>query len=184
MSQQGNTSLLLLGSLGLGAGLMYLLDPERGQQRRRQGLATAALYRDRAEEALEHVTRGLSRRTSGAGRQARHLINEAQRQLRQAPWSAAPARTPARQTSLLPTLSWLGGVVLGAGLMYLFDPLGGPQRRQVGLRKAQSYWKKTNVALDKTTREPGRHARERLSDGQKRQAQTDTSSPRSTSASA
>jgi hypothetical protein len=130
------------------------------------------------------VTRGLSRRTSGAGRQARHLLHEAQRQLRQTPWSAAPVRTPARQTSLLPMLSWLGGVVLGAGLMYLFDPLGGGQRRQVGLRKARSYWKRTNAVLDKTTRELGRHARERLSEGQKRQEQTGASRPQTTRASA
>jgi hypothetical protein len=173
MNHQGNRSLFLLGSLGLGAGLMYLLDPERGEQRRRQGLAKAAFYRDRADAALEQVTRGLSQRTSGVSRQARGLINEAQRQLRRASWSEEPFSAPARQPAFSPMLSWLGGVALGAGLMYLFDPLGGRQRRQVGLGRARSYWKKTNAALDKTTRELGRHTWQRLSEGQKRN-QTET----------
>lgn len=55
----------LLGSIGIGAGLMYILDPDRGERRR-------ALIRDKAvkavnvtETALGKATRDLSNRTTG-----------------------------------------------------------------------------------------------------------------------
>jgi hypothetical protein len=40
-----NKALLLVGSLGLGAGLMYMLDPEKGSRRRELTRVQAEMYR-------------------------------------------------------------------------------------------------------------------------------------------
>ena len=56
---------LLLGGAGLGAGLMYLLDPDYGRRRRavlRDGLASAAV---RATRRVNLAARDLGHRASG-----------------------------------------------------------------------------------------------------------------------
>lgn len=62
--------LTLLGGLGLGAGLMYLLDPERGRRRRAaaRGKATHALGAGRS--ALGRTSRDLAHRSRGLAAEA------------------------------------------------------------------------------------------------------------------
>jgi hypothetical protein len=176
MGQGISKGALLLGGLGFGAGLMYLLDPDRGRQRRARGWNRAMLYRDLADEALEsashdlnHRARGLShdlgRRTQRLGQQAHGLMTEARQRLSRAsaPIKTFRARPHQRDASL--ALLILSGLALGAGLMYLFDPLVGNQRRQIGRNKARSYWQKTGKALDTTRRALGERAHELGSEG-------------------
>ena len=66
--------LLLLGGIGLGAGLMYMLDPDKG--RRRRALVRDQLTRasNRASKALGRTSRDLSNRAQGAVAKARKRL--------------------------------------------------------------------------------------------------------------
>jgi hypothetical protein len=69
-----NRGLSVLGTIGLGAGLMFFLDPQRGRRRR-------SLVRDKvmhtfreAEDVLGKSVRDLNNRTTGLVAEARHLL--------------------------------------------------------------------------------------------------------------
>lgn len=68
--------LTLLGGLGLGAGLMYLLDPDGGRRRR-------ALARDKAVHGLKVSGRALRKTSVDVGNRTRGLVAEAGSRLRQ-----------------------------------------------------------------------------------------------------
>ena len=72
----------LLGSMGVGAGLMFLLDPDRGRRRR-------ALVRDKATAMNRRLAESTSAALEDAGNRARGVVAEA-RQL----WSAEPVADP------------------------------------------------------------------------------------------
>ncbi len=66
--------LLLLGGIGLGAGLMYMLDPDKGRRRRalvRDQLTSAS---NRASKALGRTSRDLSNRAQGVVAEARKRL--------------------------------------------------------------------------------------------------------------
>lgn len=65
----------LLAGLGLGAGLMYLLDPERGDRRR-------ALIRDQATHYRTHGVDTVSKRSRHLRNRAAGLLAEARRRTR------------------------------------------------------------------------------------------------------
>ncbi len=74
MNDDMNKGLLLIGGMGLGAGLMYLFDPDRGNRRR-------ALIRDQVISALSQTddvigktSRDLSNRAYGLMAEARSLL--------------------------------------------------------------------------------------------------------------
>lgn len=60
----------LLGGLGIGAGLMYLLDPERGGRRRTTARAKAAHLVGAGGSALGRATRDLAHRSRGLAAEA------------------------------------------------------------------------------------------------------------------
>lgn len=62
--------LTLLGGVGLGAGLMYLLDPDGGRRRR-------ALARDKAVHGLKVSGKALRRTSADLGNRTRGLVAEA-----------------------------------------------------------------------------------------------------------
>jgi hypothetical protein len=112
-------TLWLLGGLGLGAGLMYLMDPEKGAERR-------------------DVVRG---QMSEYGRQTGHFFDDTRRTLgQQAQTVLATTRVPFRRqpglgerllTQVEPRglplgLCLLGGVGLGAGLVACWNPREAP----------------------------------------------------------
>src|SRR5437763_8489304 len=67
--------LSLLGGIGLGAGLMYFLDPQQG--RRRRGLVRDQLTSllSRADDAACCVGRDLAHRARGVAAEARSLVS-------------------------------------------------------------------------------------------------------------
>jgi len=72
------SKLAVLGAAGLGAAVMYLLDPDRGRRRR-------ALARDQARRLVRESTERLGARARDAANRARGVVAEAQGLFRAAP---------------------------------------------------------------------------------------------------
>jgi hypothetical protein len=68
--------LLLIGGLSLGAGLMYMLAPERGERRRALARAQVEAYRRRTNALPGHTRRMVDRTTGILGRQMRGLLTQ------------------------------------------------------------------------------------------------------------
>ena len=148
-----NKTALLIGGLGLGAGLIYMLDPERGERRRAMARAQLERYRRQTDDLWDHTTRNL-------GRQARELLARAplaRRYRRPGPGELLLAR--AEQLGLLKGLLMLGCTGLGAGMMYVLDPRLGRSRRALVRDKAQAYWRRMGKGISRTLRD----ARQRTS---------------------
>lgn len=60
----------VLGGIGLGAGLMYLLDPDRGNRRR-------ALIRDKVVKLNRQTQEAVGGRVKDMGNRARGMLHEA-----------------------------------------------------------------------------------------------------------
>src|SRR5262245_25900730 len=71
-----NTAWSLLGGFGLGAGLMYLFDPQQGRRRRALVRDKAARAARRAEEGLGKLRRDLANRAVGLAAEAKGLLGE------------------------------------------------------------------------------------------------------------
>ncbi|HXE91680.1 MAG TPA: hypothetical protein VNK82_12045 [Terriglobales bacterium] len=69
-----SNSLMFLFGFGIGAGVMFLLDPERGRHRR-------AVLREKAVETLEEIETKAAETASGVVKRARGLAVEARRAL-------------------------------------------------------------------------------------------------------
>jgi len=142
-----NKTALLIGGLGLGAGLIYILDPERGERRRAMALAQLERYRRHTDDLWDHTTRSL-------GRQARELFTRAplaRRYRRRGPGELLLAR--AEQLGILKSMLMLGCTGLGVGMMYVLDPRLGRRRRALVRDKAQAYWRRTGNFISQTARD-------------------------------
>src|SRR6185503_15553227 len=134
--------LALLGGAGLGAGLLYLLDPEKGQQRRR-GIArgasnlghslsegagslasSAADYAGSAWSSLRGAAGSAGDYASDAGDYLGDKYNRARAMFNRD--MVVESRSHHRTEM---TICSLGSMVLGATLMYLLDPVMGRSRR-------------------------------------------------------
>ena len=122
-------TLWLLGGLGLGAGLMYLLDPEKGVGRR-----------DRVREYMEDYGRQTgallddTRRT--LGRQAQAVFATRSMPFRRQRGFGERLRTQTEALGLPVGLGLIGCVALGVGLGYVLEP----QRRAQLYQQARTYW--------------------------------------------
>ena len=111
----------LLGGLGLGAGLMYLLDAEKRTGRREGGRGDVGDAEPTGQTDLVMPGRPV-RGQPGRGTRL--------------PTQVAPRGMP---TGVV----LVGGVGLGAGLVALLEPHGGPQRRAWLREQVRTYWHPT-----------------------------------------
>jgi BON domain len=167
------TALLLVSSLGLGAGLMYLLDPEKGSSRRELMRGQAKTYRrwtdgllDQTSRILGQQRRGLSRQTRTLNRQVqalgehrRDLLGRVRLPFRHEQSADDLWRERTEQTASSKGLLLLGCLGLGACLIYLFDPRLGRRRRALIGDKIGSYWRSTGDFLGKTARDASNRTR-------------------------
>jgi hypothetical protein len=173
----------LIGGAGLGAVLMYLLDPEAGEQRRTHlseratraasttGNVAGNLW-DMATEAggalvdraTEAGTAGAaaasslgSRFTERAGDTAHSLHKGARRQMTSARNTASGWFGHEEESRYVPSattaMSAATALAAGVGLMYLLDPTDGARRRNVLLGKTTRFLNETGDFFRRT----GRH---------------------------
>ena len=133
-------TLWLLGGLGLGAGLMYLLDPEKGAERRDVVREHVVDYGRQTGDLLDDTRRTL-------GRQAQAVLPRTRVPFRHQPGLEKRLLTQAEEMGLPLGLCLLGCVGLGVGLGYLLEPQGGPQRRARLREKGRAYWRTTETLL-------------------------------------
>jgi hypothetical protein len=133
-------TLWLLGGLGLGAGLMYLLDPGKGVGRRDRVRGYVEDYGRQTGALLDDTRRTL-------GRQAQAVLTARSMPFRRPPEFGDRLLTQAEALGLPVGLGLLGCVGLGVGLGYLLEPQGGPQRRAWLREKARTYWQSTETLL-------------------------------------
>jgi osmotically-inducible protein OsmY len=142
-----NKTALLIGGVGLGAGLIYLLEPERGEQRRAMARTQLERYRRQTDDLWDHTTRSL-------GRQAREFLAMAPRARRyRRPGPAELLRARVEQLGILKGILMLGCTGLGAGMMYVLDPRLGRRRRALVRDKAQAYWRRMGKFISQTARD-------------------------------
>ncbi|HSI34806.1 MAG: hypothetical protein ACAI43_17720 [Phycisphaerae bacterium] len=145
----------VVGGVGLGAGLLYLLDPDNGRRRRSsllhgvQGLGSSlggtvggwlGSARDYASGAASNAYEGASSAIGSVGSSASSLVGRAGDYLSDKSYEARRyaveslgGEMPGHKTAM--TICALSSMAIGAALMYVFDPKSGSQRRRV----AQDY---------------------------------------------
>jgi osmotically-inducible protein OsmY len=138
-----NKTAWLIGGLGLGAGLIYMLDPERGERRRAMAWAQLERYRRQTDDLWDHTTRRL-------GHQARALIARAPLARRYRPGPGELLLARAEQLGLLKGLLMLGCTGLGVGMMYVLDPRLGRRRRALVRDKVQAYGRRLGKVVSQT----------------------------------
>ena len=126
----------LLGGLGLGVGLMYLLDPEKGAARGDTVRRVVGDYRHQIGDGFADTWRSL-------GRPEQAALVRTRGPFRRQPGLGERLRTAAEGRGLSLGLCLLGGVGLGVGLSYVLDRQQGPQRRARLREKARAYWRIT-----------------------------------------
>jgi len=129
-------TLWLLGSFGLGAGLMYLMDADKGEERRDMVRGYMVNYGRQTGDLLDDTRRTL-------GRQAQAVRATTRMPFRHQPGFGERLLTQATQLGMTTGVILVGCVGLGAGLIALLEPQGGPQRRAWLREKARAYWHPT-----------------------------------------
>jgi len=147
-------TLWLLSGLGLGAGLMYLLDPEQGDQRRDMVRGQLAAYGRQTEDFLDDTTQTLNR-------QAQALLARARAPFRPQPGLGERLLMQAEDLGIARGLFLLGCVGLGAGLVYMLESYEGPQLRD----KARAYWHKADTFLRSAVNNGSHHTDGRRMEG-------------------
>jgi hypothetical protein len=131
-------TLWLLGGLGLGAGLMYLMDSAKGDRRRERIRGYVGDFGRQTSALLDDTRRTL-------GRQAQAVLAPPRRPFRRQPGLGERLHTQATPRGMPTGVALVGGVGLGAGLVALLEPQGGPQRRAWLREQARAYWRTTDT---------------------------------------
>jgi hypothetical protein len=124
----------LLGGLGLGAGLMYLLDSQQGEDRRDRVREYAVDYGRQTGDYLDDTRRNL-------GRQAQAVLATTRRPFRRQPGFGERLLAQAEQLGTTTGMVLVGCVGLGVGLGYLWARQGSSQQRARLREKARTYWR-------------------------------------------
>src|SRR5207245_6609580 len=125
-------TLWLLGGLGLGAGLLYLLDSKKGDGRRERGRGSVVDAGRQTGALLDETRRTL-------GQQAQAVLATTRRPFQRQSGLGERLRTQAAQPRMTTGVALVRGVGLGAGLVPLPEPQGGPQRRARRRRHARAH---------------------------------------------
>lgn len=123
----------LLGGLGLGAGLMYLLDPKQGEERRTLVRGYVGDYGHQAGDFLGDTGRTL-------GRQAQAVFATTRRPFRRQPGLGERLLAQAEQLGTTTGMVLVGCLGLGVGLGYLWACQGRPEQRARLWEKVRTYW--------------------------------------------
>ena len=126
-------TMCLLGGLGLGAGLMYLLDPKQGEERRDLVRGYVADYGRQTGDFLDDTGRTL-------GRQAQAVLATTRRPFRRQPGLGERLLAQAEQLGTTTGMVLVGCIGLGVGLGYLLARQGGSQQRARLREQARVYW--------------------------------------------
>lgn len=130
-------TLYLLGGLGLGAGLMYLLDPQQGEARRGLVRGSVIDYGRQTGDFVDDTRRTL-------GRRAQAVLATTKPFRRQAGLGER-LLAHAEQLGTTTGMVLVGCVGLGVGLGYLWACQGSPQQRARLREKARTYWRPTET---------------------------------------
>ncbi len=175
-----NKALLLVSGLGLGAGLMYMLDPEMGSRRRALAREQAEMYRRWPDDLVDHTRRTLGRQTDTLSRQARTLGQQTRGFLGRLGIPFKEERSPseiwlerAQHMAGKQDLLKLGCVGLGLGLMYILDPTSGQERRALLGDMVRSYLPSMDNSTNKTARHANNHNRSLTSESRTRYREAD-----------
>lgn len=152
-------ALWLVGSLGLGTGLMYMLDPDKGRWHRTLTPRQVETYRRQANTLLDQTRHTLGQQTRTLGQQARGLLAQTRTPLGDKYGLGEMWRARAEPRGGTKGLLMLGCVGLGLGLMYMLDPSVGTRRRALVRDKARAYWRKTGALIGKMARDARNRAR-------------------------
>jgi len=131
-------TLCLLGGLGLGAGLMYLLDPQQGEARRDLVRGSVSDYGRQSGDFVHDTGRTL-------GRQAQAVLATTRRPFRRQPGLGERLLAHAEQLGTTTGMVLVGCVGLGVGLGYLWAHQGSPQQRVPLREKARTSWRPTET---------------------------------------
>jgi hypothetical protein len=126
----------LLGGLGLGAGLAYLMDAEQGAARRSMVRGQVMDYGRQTGVFLDDTRQRL-------GQQAQAVLTRTSMSPGPQPGLGERLLQHAEERGIPYGLCLLGGVGLGVGLMYLLDPSQESAQRRARLREgARAYWRR------------------------------------------
>jgi len=156
--------LSLLGGLGVGAALMYLLDPEKGADRRARLRQTAGDTLSATGEVLGNTVSALSSRASNLGSRAVDVASDyIQRGKEYLPEAEDYLPDMRKEDEGFSTTSFLltavGCCAAGAALMFLFDPSQGRGRRKLIADKTTSTVRRSTEAIGKKARHAGNVAK-------------------------
>jgi hypothetical protein len=126
----------LLGGFGLGAGLMYLLDPQQGEARRN-------LVRGYVGDSGRQTGDVLGGTGRSLGRQAQAVFATTRRPFRHQPGLGERLLAHAEQLGTPTGMVLVGCIGLGVGLGYLWARQGSPEQRARLREKARTYWHPT-----------------------------------------
>jgi len=131
-------TLCLLGGLGLGAGLMYLLDSQQGEARRDLVRGSVIDYGRQTGDFVHDTGRTL-------GWQAQAVLATTRRPFRRQPGLGERLLAHAAQLGTTTGMVLVGCVGLGVGLGYLWAHQGSPEQRVQLREKARTYWRPTKT---------------------------------------
>ncbi len=141
--------LSMVGGVGIGAGLLYLLDPDKGQKRRNQILSSASDLASQAKDYAGDAFGSIGSKVGDALGSARDYASEKMHGVSgYARDRADDARAYAQKQvfgetraehRVGVTICALSSMALGAALMYAFDPASGKNRRRYVRDKAGEF---------------------------------------------